>query len=303
MGWNVDTAIQAQNVVAQISTRLQANGWTLYDNVAGAPVHTATNNQGVAMYLQVSQSGSYTYIQFRGWQSWNSVSHVGTNGSSVSYSRMYLGGSPLGATTTVDIYSSVTSNRAIFAINSQTTNYRSWQYAGGLDSVAGTNDPNCYVLISGYEFAGVSNSFGQILGSSGGYSANWGSCNWVLPCLVGTGNTALSNLAVWSSQGVNSDSGKVILFPILCIDFAAYATGFGTGIGPTAIRGNLDGLLFCPLGNGANIVATGSGFLAHLDTVTIGATTYLVWQPGGTPTANVFPWTGNYVQGLAISET
>lgn len=301
MGWNVDSAIQAQNLVAQISTRLTANGWTLYDNVAGAPVHTATNNQGATMYLQVSQSGSYTYIQFQAWRLWNAGTHVGTNGSATTIMRMYLGGSPISATTTLDLYSSVTANRAIFLVNSQTTNYRTWAYAGGLDSIAGTNDIGCYVLISSYE-SGNTLSYGQMLDSPGGSSAYWGSCYWLLPAQMSTFGPLSVNGAL-VVQGVAGDSGKILLWPVLCVSSFIYTTGFGSGVGPAAVRGNLDGLLFCPLGNNAQSGVTAGGLLSHLDTVTIGGTTYLVFQPGGSPVANNMPWTGSYVQGLAISET
>lgn len=300
MGWNVDTGIQAQNVLAQIETRLQANGWSQYD--ATSKVYTATNNQGVPMYLQVSVSGTYLYIQFQGWRLWNAGTHTGTNGSSTSYARLYLGGSAIGATVTVDLYSSVTANRAIFLINSQSTNYRSWAYAGGLDSVAGTNDPGCYVLISSYENANTF-PYGQILDSPGGSSAFWGSCYWLIPAVIATGNAALAVINSWMAQQIPADSGKILLYPVLCASSFLYTSGFNSGLGPMALRGNLDGLLFCPLGSSAVGVATGSGALGHLDTVTIGATTYLVWQPGGTPTANVHPWTGSYIQAIAISET
>lgn len=308
MAWTIDTAIQAQNLIAQISTELQNGGWTLYDNVANAPVLSSTNNQGATQYLQVSQSGSYTYIQLQAWKSWNSGTHVGTTGSSTSYGRLYLGGSPISATTTCDLYMSVTSNRANVHINSTSTNYRAWGYFGGLGTMAGTNDPSCVLLLSSYE-AGLSYNVGQMLLSAGGGSANWGSCKFF--ALAWSAQTADATARHQADNGdlvqqVGPNGGQVFLSPIICADSFIYTTGFNTGVGTLALRGDLDGLLFCPLGSSAGDGAANgaaSGSLGHLDTVTVGGTTYLVIQPGGTPTANVHLLTGNYGGGgLAIAE-
>lgn len=302
MTWYADTGTQAQNLVAQISTRLQNGGWTLYDNVAGAPVLSTTNTQGAACYLQVSQSGSYTYIQLQGWKAWNAGTHAGTSGSSTSYARIYLGGVAQGATVACNLYMSVTANRAIIFIDNAATMYRNWAYFGGLGSLAGTSDPNCCLLISSYE---VSNAvaIGQMLLAAGGSATYWTAV--VFPSspytALSTSDT-LSALGSCVAQGIAVDSSKPILFPIICCDYFAYPTGYNTGIGPFVVRGDMDGLLVCPLGNSLWNATTGGGVLSHMDTITVGAKTYLVIQPGGQVSSHTHPFTGNYLQGLAIEE-
>ncbi len=307
MTWTLDTGIQLQNVVAQISTRLQGGGWTLYDNVAGAPVLSTVNNQGVTCYLQVSQSGSYTYIQLQGHRLWNAGTHVGTNSSSASLGRMYFGGAALGATVTCDLYMSVNNNRAIIFINIASSNYRSWGYAGGLGTMAGTSDSGCFYIITSFDTAN-SNTVGQMLLAGGGGSFFWSGTRITA---AGTHNMVTTNSA-WSNssnqamcaQGVIGDGMKPFVFPVYVLDENTYATSYTAGIGPVAMRGDLDGLYLCPLGSAIPASsATGGGLLSHLDSITISGVTYLVIQPGGTPTNNVHPITGNYVQGLAIVES
>lgn len=304
MTWTIDTGIQLQNVVAQISTRLQGGGWTLYDNVAGAPVLSTVNNQGVTCYLQVSQSGSYTYIQLQGHRLWNAGTHAGTNSSSASIGRLYFGSAALGATVTCDLYMSVNNNRAIIFINIASSNYRSWGYAGGLGAMAGTSDSGCFYILSSYETSGQ--EAGQILLAGGGGSFYWSGTRLTA---AGTFNFLTGNTA-WSAsaqqlcvQGVISDGMKPFVFPIYVVDPSAYATAYAAGIGPSAMRGDLDGLYLCPLGSAGASATTGAGLLSHLDTITISGVSYLVIQPGGTPTTNVHPITGNYVQGLAVVES
>lgn len=301
MTWYADTGTQAQNLVSQISTRLQNGGWTLYDNVAGAPVLSTTNTQGAACYLQVSQVGSYTYIQLQSWKAWNAGTHAGTSGSSTSYARIYIGGAAQGATVACNLYMSVTANRAIIFIDNPATMYRNWGYFGGLGTLAGTNDPNCALLISSFENA---NSYimGQMLLAAGGSATYWAGCVYfpnAYNMLVT--NDALANLGTISVQGIGVDSSKPIIFPIICCDVASYPSSYNSGIGPPVIRGDTDGLLLCPLGN-ASGATTGGGQLSHMDTITVGAKTYLVIQPGGETSLNTHPFTGNYLQGLAIEE-
>lgn len=301
MTWYADTGTQAQNLVAQISTRLQNGGWTLYDNVAGAPVLSTTNSQGAACYLQVSQSGSYTYIQLQGWKAWNAGTHAGTSGSSTSYARIYLGGVAQGATVACNLYMSVTSNRVIIFIDNPATMYRNWAYFGGLGSLAGTNDPNCCLLISSFENANTF-AYGQMLLAAGGSATYWAACVFYPnPFVVMYTSDTMSTNTI-SVQGIAVDSGKPIMFPIICCDYFAYPTSYTGGLGPCVIRGDVDGLLQCMLGSAPIGTLTGGGLLSHMDTITVGAKTYLVVQPGGEVSAHTHPFSGNYMQGLAIEE-
>jgi len=287
MAWTVNAALRADGIVAQIAANLVAGGWTEFD---ASPyfVYRSTNNQGVTQYLQISQVGTYTYIQLQGWLSWNAGTHAGTSGSGTTYSRFYLGASPIAAAATVDLYMTVTANRVIITINSQSTNYRSWGYFGGLGTIAGTNDPNCVLLLTFYENAD-SATYGRILLPVGGGVTYWQPCLFASTwATVRTHNDKLAYPVAQAAQQVASDGGKILLFPIICYDLY-----LSSGIGPSALRGDLDGLLWCP---------SVGGTPGYLDTIVVGATTYLFIVPGGSPSATSMPWTGNYGYGVAIAE-
>lgn len=270
MTWTVDAGVQVQNLITgtqQIGTRMTGGGWTLYDNVANAPVYSSVNNQGVTQYLQITQGGTYQYIQFQGWQSWNASTHVGTNGSGTSIHRLYFAGSAQGATVTVDLYMSVTANRVIIFING-VANWRSWGYFGGLGSLAGTNDPICVWISTSTE----TNSIGPT-GVSGnileGYSSTslWiaGTYATVATYGNGGGGNAAAVGSITTQQTVPADSNKIVIFPILVLSDTA-----------TLWRGDLDGLFFAPAG----------GTFGHLDTVTISGVTYLLILPNGVPSGS-----------------
>lgn len=310
MTWTVSTSIQAQNIVSQLSTLLQSGGWTLYDNVASAPVLSSTNSQGATQYIQITQVGSYTYIQLQAFVSWNSGTHAGTEGSSTSVSRIYIGASARGSTETVDIYSTVTTNRFWVGIVNPTTNYRNWAYFGGLDTgLAGTNDQNCVLLVSSYETSS-SRITGQIKNWAGGSAgSHWNAVCWMWPFVTLATNDAAftTNFTQVPSPYVGTDSTKVVPIPPLCMDIRNYNTAASgnpnssTGIGPAGLRGYMDGVMLIALGSMVEQTSGASGgVLAHLDTIVIGSTTYLIFQPGGTPTTNVHPWTGSYSGGALV---
>lgn len=303
MAWVVNSGIRADAIISTIETNLTANGWTETD---GTPyfVFSSTNSQGVTQYVQITQSGTYLYIQLQGWRAWTVGSHTGSNGSSTSYGRIYLGPVAIAAATLVDLYMSITANRIIILIDSKTTNYRNWAYFGGLDTtIAGTADPNCVCLLSSYEQANTY-QIGQVLLWQGGGSYYW-------PCMIlGMAQPTLYNSRDDSApsaygidcQGLPLNGGKMLLYPLYVIDLYSYSTAYGSGVGPVQFRGMMDGLLFAPIGNSfANSYVSG-GALAHLDTVIVGATTYLIFQPGGQVTAQTHPITGNYNQALAVPE-
>lgn len=293
MTWTVNSSLRADGLVAQICTNLVAGGWTEEDGVN--LVYSSTNNQGVTQYVQVSQSGTYTYIQLQGWLAWSGG--AGTSGSGTTYSRLYLAASPIAAATTVDLYMSVTSNRAIIFIHSTSSMYRSWAYCGGLGSLGVTNDPGCFLILTSYE---TSNSFplGKMLLPQGGSATYWTTCDFMSVAAEIKSNDTAFSVASISIQYIGADAGRVLLFPILCLDTRASTTTAG----PFGFRGDLDGLLLCPLGAGAPGAGLGYGALSNLDTVVAGSTTYLIIQPGGEPTVNMIPFSGNFGQGLAIAE-
>lgn len=286
MTWTATSGIQVQNLLTQIGTDLTGTGWTLHDGGANN-VYKSTNDQGVTQYVQITQVGSYQYLQFQGWQSWNAGTHAGTNGSGTTTNRLYFAASAVGATTTVDLYTSVTANRFIIFIQG-IGNYRNWAYFGGLDSLAGTNDPFCVYLIAAHGATSSTAAVGMILQPSPGGSF-WQSTGTAIPAFVSSNaSNSLTNSVAFTAQPLGPDTSQTLIFPILIADYNSSAFLC------TTIRGNLDGLLFCPLG---------SGYIAHLDTVSVGGTTYLIIQPGGETAANSHPITGSYNQGLAIVES
>lgn len=290
MTWYADSAIQLQNMVAQVSTRLQNGGWTLYDNVAGAPVLSSVNNQGVTQYLQVTQVGSYTYLGLQGWKSWNASTHVGTAGSGVF--RVYFGAAARGATEVADLYMSVNNNRVIMHIYNMNTNYRTWAYFGGLGTMAGTNDPNCVFLLTAFDSSN-SLAYGAILQPISNSGNNWTTCTCLTAgwAIFSTGGA----LNLGTAQGVAADGNKPFGFPIYVLDA-------GT---PYQMRGDMDGFLLCPLGNGSQNSWGAGGLLGHLDTMVISGVTYQIIQPGGSPSASTMPLVGNQgwgAMGLAIAE-
>ena len=282
MTWTVDTNVQVQNLISQIATRLTGGGWTEAD--AGNRVYQTTNDHGAQVNLQISEGGSYQYIQLKGWRLWSGG--VGTDGSAVTATRIYYAGVNVAGTTTVDLYMSVTTNRVIIFINGY-ANWRNWAYCGGLGSINGANDPTCVYLIASFNTASVYD-LGYILQYVGGSSAAyWQVERLAVPAFVNDADTpAVSGLVL--AQGVGSDPSKVVIYPILCLDPVHY-----TGIGAPVLRGDLDGLFYCPVG---------SNIVGHLSTISISGVTYLVIIPGGQNAANTHPVTGNYNQGLAIAE-
>jgi hypothetical protein len=302
MAWVVDAGIRADAIISTIRTNLMANGWSEVD---GTPyfVFSAVNSQGVTQYVQITQSGTYTYIQFQGWRAW--AAHAGSNGSdNGKCGRVYLGPAPIAAATLVDMYMSITANRIIVAIDSKTTNYRNWVYFGGFDTaIAGTADPNCVFLLSSKDGA-VTTWLGQTLLSQGGGTFYWPN-TWIggnptgafLGSVDGLGQTRQCY-----SQLLPFNGGKILLYPIYAYDSYAYSTGTAGGYGNTQLRGMFDGLLFAPFGSTPQNVSYGAGVLAHLDTVIVGAITYLIFQPGGTIGDRDQPIGGNYSHGIAIAE-
>lgn len=281
MAWVANAATQAQNLISTIATNLVANGWTLTDRTADQVWHSV-NNQGVTQYVQITQSGSYTYLQIQMWQAWSTGSHSGSNGSGTSYFRLYLNPTAIGATATVDLYGSYTANRVILLINGQ-TNYRNWCYFGGLDSLAGVADPAC-VFVSGSYVNSNTAVPNLILQWAGGGASYWQAAATILPIYRGSG---AQGSQIVTSQLLGSDMTQYLTYAIPVQD----STGINT---LNYIRGNLDGLLYCPIG---------SGTLAHMDTISIGGVTYLVAIPGGNPTgAGNMNFHGSYDQGIAIAE-
>lgn len=267
MTWVTNAAVQVQNLVTGtqvIGTNLTNNGWTLYDNVANAAVYSSTNNQGVTQYVQLTQVGSYQYIQMQAFQSWNAGTHAGTNGSGTSVHRIYLAGVAQAATVTVDLYMSVTANRFIIAIQG-IGNYRHVGGFGGLGSLAGTNDPLCAYIWSTYEtnannYPGSGNLL-QTLNAG----AFWGQAGWATIAAHGNGGSNAAGAAKLNCQLIPSNGNQILIFPILVCDPSVNANA-------SVFRGDMDGLFSCPVGPGA---------FGHLDTVTISGITYLLWIPWG----------------------
>ena len=301
MAWVTNPDIRADAIIATIEANLIANGWTEVDATPYF-VFSSVNSQGVTQYVQITQSGTYTYIFFQGWRAW--AAHAGSNGSDTAKGRVYLGPSPIAAATLVDLYMSITANRIIVAIDSKTVNYRNWVYFGGLDTaITGTADPNCVFLLSSKDNS-QNDRQGEVLLPQGGGTSYWPS-TWL------SGNPAGAFLgsadgSAFIKQGYSQllpfNGGKIVLYPIHVHDAYSYSTGATTGYGCTQLRGMLDGLLFAPLGSTILGVWQGGGALAHLDTVTIGAITYLIFQPGGTVGDRDAPIGGNYSHGIAIAE-
>lgn len=296
MTWILNAGLAISSLMTTIESNLTANGWTLTDRSSDG-VFDSVNNQGVHQYVQITNcqnSGAAAdathnqYLQFQGWQSWNSGTHAGTNGSGTTYNRLYYAGANVADTTLVDMYMSVTANRLIIFIQALTTNYRNWIYFGGLDSLGGTDDPYCAV-ITGYVQFNTTRG-GMVLQPSIGGSSFWTNIDALLPWAATTNNAdALivpSTLAAnFSANQLGYDPTQILLYPITIQDSS-----------PNFIRGNMDGLLLCPLGLAA---------VCHLDTVTVGATTYMIICPGGAGAASTaHPFTGNYsaYSGLAIVE-
>jgi len=280
MAWVANAAVQAQNIISTIATNLTANGWTLTDRTQDGVWHS-TNNQGVTQYIQITQSGTYTYIQFQMWQAWNTGTHAGANGSGTSVYRIYLNPTAIGATATVDLYGSYTANRAIVVINGQ-SNYRNWVYFGGLDSLAGAADPFCAVITGSY-VASSSPNIAAIFQWAGGGSY-WQNAISGLPVNRGSGDQG-STLSI--AQLLGNDFTQYITYPVPIYDAPSTSS-------LCYLRGNLDGVLYCPIG---------SGTLGHMDTISVGGVTHLVLIPGGNPTgASSMSFHGSYAQGVAIAE-
>jgi hypothetical protein len=284
MAWSVDAAAQVQNLITAIKARLEASGWTLTDRDADG-VWNSTNNQGVTQYIQITNVGTYQYLQFQGWQSWSTGTHAGTNGSGTTYNRLYYAPAAVGATTPVDLYMSVTANRFVIVIQAP-TNYRNWAYFGGLDALAGTNDPGCAFLVTSFGFNYIT---GVILASPL-TATPWASMSAMIPAVVfisNTGNEASAlSFSALGGQGPIATPGKITLWPIMLAD----------GSNSIDLRGNMDGVQFCPIGSGA---------VGHMDTVVIGGITWLIIVPGGVGTGATgtgHSITGNYGQALAIAE-
>ena len=287
MTWITNPGLALSSLMATIESNLTANGWTLTDRSADG-VFDAVNNQGVHQYVQITncQSGGTAadsthnmYLQLQAWLSWNTGTHAGASGSGTTYNRIYYAASNVADTTTVDLYMSVTANRFIIYIQG-VGNYRHWGYFGGLDSLAGTNDPFSALLITSHGPISTS-AWGAFLLPSSGGASYWPAAFFYYLALASLSALGILAANVVSQQQLGSDASQMMLFPILVGDSAA-----------PNFRGNLDGIVCCPLGNGA---------LAHLDTVSQGSTTYMVVQPGGIP-VNGIPLTGSYNLGLALAE-
>lgn len=280
MTWYTNPALRCDGILDQIAANMVAGGWTEND-ATPYYVYTSTNNQGVLQYVQFSQVGSYSYIQLQGWRSWNNVSHTGLNGSDINYERIYLGGIARVASERVNLYMSVTANRVIIFIENPITNHRNWAYFGGLGSLAGTNDPGCVLMISSYE-NGNSVSHGRIL-----YPAIGGAYWTALVFMSSWNNTRTFDTPITHLSSILSNpvfiTGKFLLYPIIAYDNA----------NPAWLRGDLDGLVLCPLG---------LAVMGHLDTITVGGTPYLVVITGGQVAVNTVPWVGTYAYPLAIVE-
>jgi hypothetical protein len=287
MAWTVNAGVRCDGILAQIESNLVAGGWTLYD--AGYDIYTSINNQGVSQYLQVTIVGTYTYIQLQGFLSWNTGTHAGVSGSGTTLHRVYLGPNARGAAELVNIYMSVTTNRVIIMIDNPTTEYHCWAYFGGLGALAGANDVYCVLLVSSYE-AGNVNYAGVLLCYVGGGASYWPiAYEQSIWQVMKTGDGALIIGGAISPQPQLLSTGpQIVMFPLIVYDGTQVVS-----FGPSVLRGDMDGFLFCPVG---------TAMLGHLDEVVVGPTTYLVFVPGGEPVVNVIPWTGNWVQGLAIAE-
>jgi hypothetical protein len=286
MTWTADIGIRCDSLVAQIGTRLGAV-WTAYD--AANNVYSSVNNQGVTQYLQISQVGTYTYIQLQGWLSWNAGTHVGTSGSGATFSRLYLGSAAQGAAVLVNLYMSVTANRVIILIDAPATLYHTWGYFGGLNTLAGTADPNCVVLLTSYE--GVStNAFGRVLRDVLGLTL-WPTMYWqTLSEYMRTADVAWTVGGSLTSQMILTTGSKFVIYPIMGHDINQ------TGLPSLSVRGGLDGLYFCPvIGD----------LLMHLDVLDVSSVNHLVFFPNGNAgVANSQPFTGNnYTEAMAIAET
>lgn len=272
MTWIVNTGVRCDSVISTIHTNLTANGWTDYD--PGQAVYSSVNDQGVTQYCQITQSGSYLYLQFQAWQSWNAGTHAGSNGSGTAQNRMYFASVAQAAATLVDLYMSVTANRFIILMNS-VVNFRQWAYFGGLDAMAGVSDPFCAFLMTSWA-SGTSTINGAILQPAGG-GTYWSP---VVAHSIGSYNT-IGAASPASGQLQGNDFTQFWIFPILAVDGTV---GF--------LRGNLDGLYFCP---------TNTGMPGHMYVLSIGGTDHLVFIPYHTGTGAV-NFTGTAGHGLAVVE-
>lgn len=276
MAWDVTLGIRVDTLLTQIATNLTDHGWTLAD--AGYTVWYSVNNQGVTQYIEITQVGTYQYLQFQAWRTWNVGGHAGVDGSGTTIHRLYFASIVVAAATLVDLYMTTTANRFIMFIKG-VGNYNNWAYFGGLDALAGIADPLCAYLITAYSTA-ASYTAGVLLQS---YStgAYWAVANVLVPCYVNdadvTAQTSMSNSIL------ASDPTQVIAFPMLV----------SGGSAPYLLRGNMDGLLYVP---------NTYGSVSTLDTIVIGGVTYLIVQPGGQVAINTHPITGNYKDCLAIVE-
>ncbi len=277
MTWTVDKGIQCQNLVAQIETRLTGSGWTEIDSTN--KVFRTTTNQGATAILQVGQAGTYQYIYLQGWYSW--LAGSGLNGSPGQYCQIYFASAAQAGTVTVDLYMSVTANRVIIFIDGVGL-YANWGYFGGLDSLAASNDHGA-VVITAAAMPGYSATSAYIL--LGTVSGWWGNANLCTVAVIGNsmgggvlGQNGPTSFSALANALMSSDGGKALGFPVLVVDSG----------GP---RGNLDGLLYCPLGT-----------VYDRQTFVVAGVTYLMVVPRGEPANLGHPLTGNFYQALLIPQ-
>jgi hypothetical protein len=277
MAWDVTAGIRVDALLTQIGTNLTDHGWTLDD---GTPyfVWRSPNDHGVTQYIQITEVGTYQYLQFQAWRTWNNGTHAGTDGSGTTIHRLYFASVVVAAATLVDLYMSTTANRFIMFIKG-VGNYNNWAYFGGLDALAGIADPLCAYLITA-QAAASSASAGVLLQSysSGAY---WGVANVLVPCSVTSADVSTQNSM--NNSILANDPTQVVAFPLLV----------SGGSAPYLLRGNMDGLLYVP---------NTYGSVSTLDTIVIGGVTYLIVQPGGQVAASTHPITSNYKDCLAIVE-
>jgi hypothetical protein len=293
MTWSTDSGIAISTLMATIKTRLEASGWTLTDRYPEDRVWHSTNSQGATNILQITNcqtSGAVAdsthnrYLQFQGWRVWTAGgTHAGTDGSGTTYHRLYYALADVADTVLVDLYMSVTANRAVIFVQAP-QNMRHWAYFGGLKTdLAGTADPYCVVISSAYENISAPMT---ILG--GATNALWTTLAALLPATVNVVagiDLATTNFTLPTIAGLVSDVTQMLAFPIMGYDLAT-----------NLVRGLLDGVLFIHQSN---------GLCSHLDTVVIDGITYLIVIPGGaTGTSSVSrPLTGNFSgAALALAE-
>ncbi len=293
MAWTVDTDVALSDLIAQIGTNLVAGGWT--EVSLANRVYSSVNNQGVTQYLQITQSGSYTFLQLQGWRTHDGT--TGTDGTDTNIHRIYFNGTPLDGSAICDLYMTTTTNRMIILVHVISNNWRNWAYFGGLGSLAGTNDPGAVYLLTAHENFNVV-MLGQMLNATGGGTAYWEASYVTGP--PGYCATAIVPGQVSSFYGDLSRSslilskGNYCIFPMIVSEGNSFATGATIGVGYGNVRGDLDGFFFCPIN---------AGGLACFDALTIGAATYMVFVPNGVISDyNAAIFGSPLHQGMAIEE-